>query len=59
MKLSYYDLLGDYKELSDKQSDSEKEALATCKEVMDNNQIQEIISFLSQQETEYSTYSHN
>ena len=59
MKLSYYDLLGEYKELYDNQSESVKQALEESKEIKDNTSIKEIVSFLSQQEVEYSTYSHS
>lgn len=59
MKLSYYDLLGEYKELYDNQSESVKQALEESKVINDNTSIKEIVSFLSQQEVEYSTYSHS
>ena len=59
MKLTFTDLLGEYKELYNDQPEEVKEVISFCEKYENDTDVQAIISYLTKEEVQYVTYSHS
>lgn len=59
MKITYNELLGEYGLLCDAQPKEVKEAIKAGELCKGDLEMQTVMEYLSQEETQYSTYTHN
>lgn len=57
--MSYNTLLNEYKNLLDSQPEEVREALTLGEKYTNDSDIQAVLEYLSKQEVQYITYSHN
>lgn len=57
--MTYQNLVGQYFELYEEQPVEVKQGIQISAEVIEDTSIQEVISYINNQETTYCTYSHN
>lgn len=59
MKITYNDLLGEYKVLYEEQPNEVKELIQLGEKYRKDTGFQEVLECLSKIETQYTTYTHN
>ena len=59
MKLTFTDLLGEYKELYNDQPEEVKEVISFREKYENDADVQAVISYLTKEEVQYVTYSHS
>jgi hypothetical protein len=59
MKITYTDLLGEYKVLYEEQPDEVKELIQLSEKYRTDAGVQEVMECLTEIETQYLTYTHN
>ena len=57
--MSYVNLLGEYEELFSTQPTEIQDTINLCKTYKNDQDIQSVLEFLSKEEIQYITYSHN
>lgn len=59
MEMTYTDLLGEYNELFDNQPEEVRELIEFQGKYKNDSDVQAIISYLTREEIQYKTYTHN
>jgi len=59
MKMTYTDLLGEYNELFDNQPEEVRKLIEFQRKYENDSDVQTIISYLTREEVQYKTYTHN
>lgn len=59
MKMNYTDLFGAYNELFDNQPEEVRKSIEFQRKYENDSDVQAIISYLTREEVQYKTYTHN